>query len=205
MRADEDSEDDKDTDEDEDIETPYLAPKQNPTLKTPQDEQIASTLPKNKFASAEDSQVSSGDESIPELIDLREGEEVPPPSLSKKANHPTTLGLHEKIAVISEKLPIFPFPPPKENAKTPLGAALGEHTEEVPEEQIIYIHDDTIPSPLTLLERQVDCLLMSPPTGPTLIAQKAPMSPKGGHQPLKVPEKRRCSPGTTGKKTLQER
>ena len=41
MRADEDSEDDKDTDEDEDIEAPYLAPKQNPTPKTPQDEQTA--------------------------------------------------------------------------------------------------------------------------------------------------------------------
>ena len=35
MRADKDSEDDKDTDEDEDIEAPYLAPKQNPTPKTP--------------------------------------------------------------------------------------------------------------------------------------------------------------------------
>ena len=127
VRADEDSEDNKDTDEDEDIEAPYLAPKQNPTPKTPQDEQIAPTLPKNKFASAKDSQVSSGNESIPELIDLREGEEVPPPSLSKKANHPTTLGLHVKIAVTSEKLLVFPFPPPKENAKTPLGAALGTY------------------------------------------------------------------------------
>ena len=114
------------------------------------------------------------------------------------------MGLHKKIAVTSEKLSVFPFPPPKENAETPLGAALGEHTEEVPEEQIIYIDDDTVPSPLTLLERQVDHLLMPQPTGPAPIAQKAPMSPKGGHQPLKVPEKRR-SPGTTGKKTLQER
>ena len=79
MRADEDSKDDKNTDEDEDIEAPYLAPKQNPTPKTPQDEQTAPTLLKGRFASAEDSQVSSGDESIPELIDLREEEEVPPP------------------------------------------------------------------------------------------------------------------------------
>ena len=72
--------------------------------------------------------------------------------------------------------------------------------QEVPEEQIIYIDDDTVPSPLTLLKRQVDHLLMPPPTGPTPITQKAPMSPKRGHQPLKVPEK-----STTGKKTLQER
>ena len=180
VRANKDSEDDKNTDEDEDIEAPYLAPKQNPTPKTPQDKQMAPTLLKSKFASAKDLQVSSGDESIPELIDLREKEEVPPPSPPKKANHPTTLGLHKNIAV-TEKPPVFPFPPPKENAETPLGAALGEHTEEVPEEHIIYIADDTIPSPLTLLERQVEHLLMPPPTGPTSIAQKAPMSPKKGH------------------------
>ena len=148
--------------------------------------------------------MSSGDESVPELIDLREEEEVPLPSPPKKANRPTTLGLHEKIAVTTEKLPVFPFPPPKENAKTLPVAAPEVHTKEVPEEQIIYIDDDADPSPLSLLKRQVDHLLM-PPTGPTSITQKAPMSPKRGHQPLKVPEKRRCSPGTTGKKTLQER
>ena len=111
MRAKEVSEDNKDTDEEEDIEAPYLAPKQNPTPKTPQDEQTAPTLLKSKFASAKDSQVSSGDESITELIDLREEEEIPPPSPPKKANHPTTLGLHEKIAVTTEKPPAFPFPP----------------------------------------------------------------------------------------------
>ena len=53
LRADGDNEDDKDTDEEEDIEAPYLAPKQNLTPKTPQDEQTAPTLPKGKFASAE--------------------------------------------------------------------------------------------------------------------------------------------------------
>ena len=205
VRANEDSKDDKDIDEAEDIEAPYLAPKQNPTLKTPQDEQTAPTLPKGKFASAKDSQVSSGDESIPELVDLREEEEVPPPSSPKKANCPTTLGLHKKIAVTTEKPPVFPFPPPKENAETLLVAAPGVHTEEVPKEQVTYIDNDADPSPLSLLERQVDRLLMPPPTGPTPIAQKAPMSPKRGHQLLRVPEKRRHSLGTTGKKTLQER
>ena len=49
--------------------------------------------------------------------------------------------------------------------------------EAVPKEQIIYIDDDTDPSPLTLLERQVDRLLMPPPTDTTPIAQRAPMPP----------------------------
>ena len=113
VRANEDSEDDKDTDEDEDIEALYLSPKQNPTPETPQDEQTAPTLLKGKFASAKDPQVSSGDESIPELIDLREDEEVPLPSPPKKANRPTTLGLHKKIAVTTKKLPVFPSPLPR--------------------------------------------------------------------------------------------
>ena len=111
MRADEDSKDDKDTDEDKDREAPYLAPKQNPTPKTPQDEQTAPIPQKDKIASGIDSQVSSDDESIPELIDLREEEEVSPPSPPKKANCPTTLRLYEKTAVTTEKLPVFPFSP----------------------------------------------------------------------------------------------
>ena len=176
VRADKDSEDDKDTDED--IEAPYLAPEQNPTPKTPQDEQTAPTLLKSKFASAEDSQMSSDDESIPELIDLREEEEVLPPSPPKKANCRTTLELHERIAVTSEKLPVFPFPPPKENAETTLVAAPGVHIEEVPKEQIIYIDDNTVPSPLTLLERQVDHLLRPPPTGPAPITTRPLCHPK---------------------------
>ena len=118
VRADEDSEDDQDTDEEGDIEAPYLAPKQTPVPKPLQDEPTAQAPSEGKKTPAEDSQDSSGEESIPELIDLREGEEVPPPSLSKRANCPTTLGLHEKIAVTSEKLPAFSFPPLKDHIKT---------------------------------------------------------------------------------------
>ena len=109
VRADEDSEDGQDTDEG-DIEAPYLAPKQTPAPKPSQDEPIVQAPSKEKNPLAEDSQDSSGEESIPELINLREGEEAPPPTLLKKANCPTTLGLHERIVVTSEKLPAFSFP-----------------------------------------------------------------------------------------------
>ena len=110
MRADEDSEDGQDINEEGDIEAPYLAPKQTLAPKPSQDQPTAQAPSKEKNPPAEDSQDSSDEESIPELIDLREGEEVPPPSLSKKANCPTTLGLHKKIAVTSEKLPAFSSP-----------------------------------------------------------------------------------------------
>ena len=205
VRADEDSENGQDTDEEGDIEAPYLAPKQTPVSKPSQDEQTAQAPSKGKSPPAEDLQESSGEESIPELINLREGEEVPPPSLSKRANHPTTLGWHEKIVVTSEKLPAFVFPPLKDHIKTLPAAAPEIYPEEVPEEQIIYIDDDVDPSPLCLLKRQVDNLLMPPPSDTTPMAQKAPKSPSRDHQPARMPERRRCSPGATGKKTPQER
>ena len=205
VRADEDSEDGQDTDEEGDIEAPYLAPKQTPVPIPSQDEPTAQAPSKEKNPPAEDSQDSSGEESIPELIDFREGEEVPPPSLLKKANRPTTLGLHKKIAVTSEKLPAFSFPPLKDQIKALPAASPEIHPEEVPEEQIIYIDDDADPFPLCLLERQVDHLLMPPLSDTTPMAQKAPKSPSRDHQLPRMPERRRHSPCTTRKKTLQER
>ena len=85
-------------------------------------------------------------------------------SQPKRANRPTTLG----------KLPAFSFPPLQDHTKTLPTAAPETCPEEVPEEQIIYIDDDTDPVPLQLLERQVDSLLMPPPLDTTPMAQKAP-------------------------------
>ena len=84
VRDGEDDADDQGIDGDEDVEAPFLAPKENPTPKTPWDEQTALTPLKGNTA-------SSSDKSIPELIDLREEEGVPP----KRINHPTTLGLNK--------------------------------------------------------------------------------------------------------------
>ena len=111
------------------------------------------------------------------------------------------------MAVTAEKTPILPSPFPKGNAMTlPVaGPKVNIEAETVPKEQIIYIDDDTDPSPLSLLERQVDHLLMPPPTDTTPIAQRAPMTPRRDQQPPKVPEKRRHPPSTAGKKMLQER
>ena len=200
VRADEDSKDGQDTDEEGDIKAPYLAPKLTPVSKPSQDEPIVQAPSKEKNPPAEDSQDSSSEESIPELINLREGEEMPPPSQSKRASHPTTLELHGKIVVTSEKLPAFPFPPLKDYIKTLPVAAPEICPEEVPEEQIIYIDDDADPSPLCLLERQVDSLLMPPPSDTTPMAQKAPKSPSRDHQLPRMPEGRRRSPALLGRR-----
>ena len=132
--------------------------------KPSQDEQTAQVPPKGNKAPAEDSQESSGEESIPELIDLREEEEVPPPSPLKRAHHSTTLELPEKTAAAAEKLPVFSFSPLKDHIRTLPATAPEIHPEEVPDEQIIHIYDDVDPSPLQILKRQVDHLLMPPPS-----------------------------------------
>ena len=202
--TDEDSEDGQDANQEEDIEAPYLAPKQTPAPKLSQDGPIVHAPSKEKNPPAEDLQDSSGEESIPELISLREGEERPPPSQPKRANHPTTLELHEKRVVTSEKLPAFSFPPPKDHIKTLQVAAPKICPEEVPEEQIIYIDNDVDPSPLCLLKRQVDCLLMPPPSNTTPTAQKAPKSPSRDHQLPRTPKRRRHSPALIGRRPYKK-
>ena len=112
---------------------------------------------------AEDLQGSSGEELMPELIDLGEGEEMLPPSQPKRADCPTMLKLHEKMATTSEKLPAFSFPPLQDHIKTPPAPAPEISPEEVPEEQIIYIDDDVDPTPLQLLESQMYSLLIATP------------------------------------------
>ena len=130
---------------------------------------------------------------------------MPPPSQPKRANHPTTSELHGNKMVMSEKLPAFSLPPLQDHTKT-LPATVPEICPgEVPEEQIIYIDDDADPSPLCLLKKQVDSLLMPPPSDMTPMAQMAPKSPSRDHQLPRMPERRRCSPSTTRKRTLQER
>ena len=116
IRADDDSEDGQDTNEEGDVKATYLAPKQPPAPRPSQDGPIVPALLKEKNPPAEDPQGSSGEESMPELIDL--GEEMLPPSQLKRADCPTMLKLHEKIATTSEKLPAFSFPPLQDHIKT---------------------------------------------------------------------------------------
>ena len=84
-------------------------------------------------------------------------------------------------------------------------AATGVCQEKVPEEQIIYIDDDRDPSPLQLLERQVDSLLMLPPADSAPKAWKTYRSLGRGLQLSRMSEDEEQSPGTVKKRTLQER
>ena len=133
-------------------------------------------------------------EPVPELIDLREEGEKPSPFPSQKAQHPTML-----------KLPILYSSPPEGQKGNDQEAATGVCQEKVPEEQIIYIDDEMDPSPLQFLKRQVDSLLMPPPTDSAPKARKTYRSPGRGFQPSRMPEDEERSPGAVKRRTLQER
>ena len=82
---------------------------------------------------------------------------------------------------------------------------MGVCQEKVLEEQIIYIDDDMDPSPLQLLERQVDSLLMLPPADSAPMARKTYRSLGRGLQLFRMSEDEEQSPATVKRRTLQER
>ena len=103
------------------------------------------------------------------------------------------------------KLPILYSSPPKGQKGNDQKATIGVRQEKVPEEQIIYIDDDRDPSPLQLLERQVDSLLMQPPADSAPKARKTYRSLGRGLELSRMSEDEERSPGTIKKRTLQER
>ena len=100
------------------------------------------------------------------------------------------------------KLPALYSSPLEGQKGNDQGAVTGVCQEKVPEEQIIYIDNDRDPSPLQLLERQVDSLLMPPPVES---APKVYRSLGRGLQLSRMSEDEKQSPGAVKKRTLQER
>ena len=196
IRAEEEEEEEKD----EDVEAPYLAPRDNTRTKNyPEDDLLS---------------ISSG--SLPDLIDLEEEEPPCQPLTSTRSGNairPATLALNKATAATpTEKLTPSPFSPEKPEGKYTPKATQERPVakEEIPEESIIHINDDSEPSPLAKMEAQVDRLLMPPPVDNTLIAagtllalsQGPPEYNKADSPQHHSPEKKRN--GAVGKK-LQDR
>ena len=195
IRAEESSEDEEDgQDEEEDLEAPYLAPKSALSSGPAQSEESAQIPAVGDQTPVKDLSDSGLSESIPELIDLREEGEKPSPFPSQKAQRTTML-----------KLPTLYSSPPKGQKGNGQKATIGVCQEKVLEEQIIFIDDDRDPSPLQLLKRQVDSLLMLPPADSSPKAWKTYRSPGRGFQLSRMPEDEERSPGAVKKRTLQER
>ena len=195
IRAGEDSEDGEDgQDEEEDLEAPYLAPK--PALLSgpaQSEESVPAPVVGDQIPANDPSSVDLL-EPMPELIDLREEGERSPPFPAQKVQRPTML-----------KLPALTSSPLEGQKGDDQEAVTGVCQEKVPEEQIIYINNDRDPSPLQLLEKQVDSLLMPPPADCVPKARKTPRSLGRGLQLSRSSDDEEQSPGTVKKRTLQER
>ena len=195
IRAGENSEDEENgQDEEEDLEAPYLASKSALSSGPAQSEESAQIPAAGDQTPVKDLSDSDLSESIPELIDLREKGEKLSPFPSQKAQCPTML-----------KLPVLYSSQPKGQKGNDQEASIGVHQEKVPEEQIIYIDDDSDLSPLQLLKRQVDSLLILPPADSAPKTWKTYRSPGRGFQLSRMPEDDEQSPGTVKRRTLQER
>ena len=195
IRAGENSEDEEDgQDEEENLEAPYLAPKSTLPSGPAQSEESAQIPTAGDQTPAKDLSDPDLSEPMQELVDLREEGEKPSPFPSQKAQCPPMLKLPTPFSFLPEGQ--------KGNDQE---AATGVCQEKVPEEQIIYIDDDRDPSPLQLLERQVDSLLMPPPADSAPKAWKIYRSLGRGLQLSRMSEDEEQSPGSIKKRTLQDR
>ena len=195
IRAEENSEDEEDgQDEGEDLEAPYLAPKAALLSGPAQSEESVLAPIAGDQTPANDPSNADLLEPMPKLIDLRKEGEKSSPLPAQRAQCPTML-----------KLPALYSSSPEGQKGNYQGAVTGVCQEKVPEEQIIYIDDDRDPSPLQLLERQVDSLLMLPPVESAPKAWKTYRSLGQGLQLSRMSEDEEQSPGTVKKRTLQER
>ena len=167
--------------DDDDIETPHLAPQGNPEqgLAT-QDIQAAQVLLLIKGEEMRKPLVDySSSDSVPKLVDS-DGEvcsgEAPPKVLEpvkiplKKPIDSKTSPCTTTAAVVKIPPPQFLNASPRKRPAMPYTSEAPLTTQEIPEDEIIYIDDDSEdPAPIKQLTHHADKILMPPPVDATLV------------------------------------
>ena len=170
--------------DDDDIGTPYLAPQRNPeqglATKDIQAAQ-ASLLIKGEETGKPLVDYSSSD-SVPELVDS-DGEvcsgEAPPKVLKpvkishKRPIDSKTSPFTTTAAVVKTSPPQFLNASPRKRPVMLYTSEAPLTTQEIPEDEIIYIDDDTEdPVPIKQLTHHADKILMPPPVDTTLVSRE---------------------------------
>ena len=195
--------------DDEDIGTPHLAPPGNPEqgLAT-QDIQMAQVLLLIKGEEMGKPLVDySSSDSVPKLVDsdseVCSGEappKVPEPvkiplrrPVDSKTSPFTTTAAVEKISP-----PQFLNASPRKRPAMPYASEAPLTTQEIPEDEIIYIDDDSEdPAPIKQLTHHADKILMPPPVDTTLVSRETvPLPVNGQHNQRKrgLASKRKAKP-----------
>ena len=179
---------------DDDIEAPYLAPQRNPEqgLAT-QDIQAAKALLLMKGEETGRPLVDySSSDSVPELVDS-DGEvcsgEAPPKVLKPvKISHKRPIDSKASpftttAAVVKTSPPQFLNASPRKRPVMLYTSEAPLTTQEIPEDEIIYIEDDSEdPAPIKQLTHHADKILMPPPVDTTLVSRKTVPLPANDQQ-----------------------
>ena len=195
--ASEDEEEDMSSDED--IEAPYFAPKSAYTTPPNEDLRVGYyAMSKEDKPTQPSASESSGEDSVPDLIDLKE-EHQPPAVPQKRAVHPTTLGLDKKKS-LPEPTPLL-SPTSKGKPGKPAVEVPLVTTEHVPEEEIIHIDDDRKPNPLQCMQQQ---FMHAPSHDHCTSCLLATNTICCDRQPPKVPERQEAQEQGKKKRSLAE-
>ena len=179
---------------DDDIKAPYLAPQRNPEQgHATQDIQAAQALllMKGKETGRPLVDYSSSD-SVPELVDsdgeVCSGEAQPKVLKPVKISHKRPVDSKASPSTTTAAV-VMTSPPQFLNAsprKRPVMMHTSEApltTQEIPEDEIIYIEDDSEdPAPIKQLTHHVDKILMPPPVDTILVSRKTVPLPANDQQ-----------------------
>ena len=179
---------------DDDIEAPYLAPQRNPEQgPATQDIQAAQALllMKGKESGRPLVDYSSSD-SVPELVDsdgeVCSGEAQPTVLKPVKISHKRPLDSKASpstttAAVVMTSPPHFLNASPRKRPVMVYTSEAPLTTQEIPEDEIIYIEDDSEdPAPIKQLTHHADKILMPPPVDTTLVSRKTVPLPANDQQ-----------------------
>ena len=184
------------------------------TTEAPMKRGMGVSVAPEKYQPTSPRYIRAGEDSGDEVDDQDEEEDLEAPYLAPKpalssgpaqSEGSVQMPATEDLRPTTLKLPALAFSPPEGKKGNDQEVVLGICQEKVPEEQIIYVDDDRDPSPLQLLEKQVDSLLMPPPADCAPKARKTPRSLGRGLQLSKMSDNEEQSPGAVKKRTLQER
>ena len=179
---------------DDDIEAPYLAPQRNPEQgHAIQDIQAAQALLLMKGRETGRPLVDySSSDSVPELVDS-DGEVCSgeaPPKVLKPVKIPHKRPIDSKTSPFTTTAAVVMTSPPQflnaSPRKRPVMLYTSEApltTQEIPEDEIIYIEDDSEdPAQIKQLTHHADKILMPPPLDTTLVSRKTVPLPTNDQQ-----------------------
>ena len=169
--------------DDDDIGTPYLAPQRNPEqgLATQDIQAVQALLLMKGDETGKPLVDYSSSDLVPELVDS-DGEVCSgeaPPKMLEPVKVPLKKPIDSKTSPFTTTAAVVKISPPQFLNASPRKSPVMQYTSEAPlttqeilEDEIIYIDDSEDPAPIKQLTHHADKILMLPPVDTTLVSRK---------------------------------